>query len=272
MNDETSTNYSGQTEEENNKNNINTENAILYSNINEDDWQKEFNKVSNMLEIAEVSDEYLGSFSETSSNKNDQNKKEGNYQTVKHIKNISKIFNNNIIDDIKNLELYNENIENELNKINNKENLLSNKNKGLKEELNKLKITKQANKQYQDEFDTINNNIKKKEIEKNKIEAKLQKIKKDEKKIMSFDDKTKLQKTRKGIENLVEDNNKIDEEISLLNTVIINKYSNLMYNNFIYSNNKDNNNFGFNEKNNDINSIIENINENNDLFGEDEII
>ena len=272
MNEETSTNYSGQTEEENNKNNANNENAILYSNINEDEWQKEFNKVSNMLEITEVSDEYFGSFSESSSNKNEQNKNEGNYQTVKHIKNISKLFNNKFIDDIKNLESYNENIENELNKINNKENLLSNKNKGLKEELNKLKITKQANKQYQDEFDTINNNIKKKEIEKNKIEAKLQKIKKDEKKIMNFDDKTKLQKTRKGIENLVEDNNKIDEEISLLNTVIINKYSNLMYNNFVYNNNDNNNNFGFNGKNNDINDIMENIKENDDVFGEDEII
>jgi hypothetical protein len=271
MNDETSTNYSGQTEEENNKN-TNNENTILYSNINEDEWQKEFNKVSNMLEITEVSDEYFGSFSESSSNKNDQNKTEGNYQTVKHIKNISKLFNNKFIDDIKNLELYNENIENELNKINNKESLLSNKNKGLKEELNKLKITKQANKQYQDEYDIINKNIKKKEIEKNNIEAKLQKIKKDEKKIMTFDDKTKLQKTRKGIENLVEDNNKIDEEISLLNTVIINKYSNLMYNNFVYNNNDNNNNFGFDGKNNDINNIMENIKENEDVFGEDEII
>ena len=90
--------------------------------------------------------------------------------------------------------------------------------------------------------------------------------------MMNFDDKTRIQKIRKSIENIYEDNNKIDEEISLLNTVIINKYSNLMYNNFVYSNNKDNNNFGFNEKNNDINSIMEKINENNDVFGEDEII
>ena len=31
----------------------------------------------------------------------------------------------------------------------------------------------------------------------------------------NFDDKTKMKKIRKAIENVVEDNNKIDEEISL---------------------------------------------------------
>ena len=91
MNDETSTNYSGQGEEDNNKNN---EQAILYSNMPEADWQKEFNKVSNMLEITEVSDEYFGSFSDTSSHNKDPNKNEGKYPIVKHIKNISKLFNN----------------------------------------------------------------------------------------------------------------------------------------------------------------------------------
>ena len=273
MNDETSTNYSGQGEEENNKNNVNNEQAILYSNIPEADWQKEFNKVSNMLEIAEVSDEYFGSFSESSSNNKDQNKNENNYSAVKHIKNISKLFNNKYVNDTQYLELYNENIENELQKISNKESKLSTSNKGLKEELNKLKITKQANKQYEEEFDTISKSIKKKEIEKNNIESKLQKIKKDEKTILKYDTKTYLPKIRKAIENIYEDNNKIDEEISLLNTVIINKYSNIMYNNFMNNNNNDNiNNFGFNIKNNDINGIPENIKQNEEVFGEDEII
>ena len=273
MNDETSTNYSGQGEEENNKNNVNNEQAILYSNIPEADWQKEFNKVSNMLEIAEVSDEYFGSFSESSSNNKDQNKNENNYSAVKHIKNISKLFNNKYVNDTQYLELYNENIENELQKISNKESKLSTSNKGLKEELNKLKITKQANKQYEEEFDTISKSIKKKEIEKNNIESKLQKIKKDEKTILKYDTKTYLPKIRKAIENIYEDNNKIDEEISLLNTVIINKYSNIMYNNFMNNNNNENiNNFGFNIKNNDINGIPENINQNEEVFGEDEII
>ena len=272
MNEETSTNYSGQTEEENTKNNTNNEQAILYSNIPEAEWEKELNKVSNMLTIAEVSDEFFGSLSESSSNNKDQNKTEGNYPTVKHIKNISKVFNNKLINDKEYLELYNEKIENELEKISNKESKLSSNNKGLKEELNKLKITKQANQQYQEEFDTINKNIKKKEMEKNNIEAKLQKLKKNEKKMMNFDDKTKLQTIRKAIENIYEDNNKIDEELSLLNTVIINKYSNLMYNNFVYSKNGENNNFGFDGKINDINGIMENINGNEEVFGEDEII
>ena len=109
-------------------------------------------------------------------------------------------------------------------------------------------------------------------MEKNNIEAKLQKLKKNEKKMMNFDDKTKLQTIRKAIENIYEDNNKIDEELSLLNTVIINKYSNLMYNNFVYSKNGENNNFGFDGKINDINGIMENINGNEEVFGEDEII
>ena len=43
-----------------------------------------------MLEIAEVSDEYFGSFSESSSNNKD--KSDNNYTAVKHIKNISKLF------------------------------------------------------------------------------------------------------------------------------------------------------------------------------------
>ena len=88
----------------------------------------------------------------------------------------------------------------------------------------------------------------------------------------NIDDKTKIQTIRKAIENIYDDNNKIEEEISLLNTVIINKYSNLMYNNFVYSNNGENNNLIFDGKNKDINGIIENINANEDVFGEDEII
>ena len=271
MNDESSTNYSGQGEEDNNKNNINNEQAILYSNIPEADWQKEFNKVSNMLEITEVSDEYFGSYSENSSNNKDPNKNEGNYPNVKHIKNMSKLFNNKLVNESQYLELYNEGIDNELKNITNKESKITINDK-IKEELNKLKITKQANRHYQEEFDTINKNINIKENEKKNIENKLAKIKKDEKKVMKCDDKTYMNKIRNAIENIYADNNKIEEEISLLNTVIINKYSNIMYNNFMNSNNNDINNFGFNGNNQIINGVIENINENEDIFGDDEII
>ena len=110
------------------------------------------------------------------------------------------------------------------------------------------------------------------ENEKKKVEYKLEKIKKDEKKAIKHDDKAYLQKLRKAIGNIYEDNNKVDEEISLLNTVIINKYSNIMYNNFMNSNNNDINNFPFNGKTNDINDVMEKINENEDIFGDDEII
>ena len=76
---------------------------------------------------------------------------------------------------------------------------------------------------------------------------------------------------KKAIENILNDNKKIDEEIDLLNTVIINKYSNIMYNNEQMYRDNDNY-FGINKKN-PINEIMENdMNKNDDVFGEDEII
>ena len=269
VNDENSTNYSAQAEEENKQNNVNSENAILYSNIPEEDWQKEFNKVSNMLEIAEVSDEYMASFSESSSNNKDSNKNEGNYPTVKYIKNMNKLLDDKILDDVDVIDNYSKNIEKELNYISNKENKISITNTGLKEELNKLKITKQANIHYQEEYDLINEDIKKMEKEKNKIEIELDKIKKEEKKFLNLDDKNNLQKIKKVVENLYNDNNKLDEEISLVNTVLMNKYSNFLYDNVINSDNSGVN--IFNDKNFET-KITENINKEEDIFGEDEII
>ena len=272
INDENSTNYSAQGDEDsNNKNtNINNENAILYSNIPEEDWQKEFNKVSNMLEIAEVSDEYFGSFSESSSNNKDNNKNEGNYPTVKYIKNMNKLLDDKLLDDIDIIDNYSKNIETELNYISNKENKLGVNNTGLKDELNKLKITKQANIHYQEEYDTICEDIKKMEKEKNKIEYELDKIQKQEKKILTVDDKNNLREIKKAIENIYQDNNKIDEEISLINTVLINKYSNILNDNLINENNNGIN--IFNGKNLDIEKITENINNEGDVFDDDEII
>ena len=221
-----------------------------------------------MLEIAEVSDEYFGSFSESSSNNKDNNKNEGNYPTVKYIKNMNKIFNEKLLDDADIIDNYSKNIENELNYISNKENKLGNNNAGLKDELNKLKITKQANIHYQEEYDTICEDIKKMEKEKNKIEYELDKIKKQEKKILT--DQNNLQKIKKAIENIYHDGNKIEEEIELINTVLINKYSNILNDNLI----NENSNGGtiFNGKNLDMDKIVENINNEGDVFDEDEII
>ena len=271
INDENSTNYSAQGEEDNiNKNqNLNSEQAILYSNIPEEDWQKEFNKVSNMLEIAEVSDEYMASFSESSSNNKDSNKNEGNYPTVKYIKNMNKLFDNKLLEEADIIENYSKNIEKELNYISNKENKISINNSGLKDELNKLKIAKQANIHYQEEFDTISKDIKKMQKEKNKIEYELDTIQKKKKKLLNVDNKNNLQKLKKAIENLCNDNNKKDEEIALINTVLINKYSNIMYDNVINANNSGGN--IFNDKNFE-NIIAENLNKDEDVFGDDEII
>ena len=223
-----------------------------------------------MLEIAEVSDEYFGSFSESSSNNKDNNKNEGNYPTVKYIKNMNKLLDDKLLDDIDIIDNYSKNIETELNYISNKENKLGVNNTGLKDELNKLKITKQANIHYQEEYDTICEDIKKMEKEKNKIEYELDKIKKQEKKILTVDDKNNLQKIKKAIENIYQDNNKIDEEISLINTVLINKYSNILNDNLINENNNGIN--IFNGKNLDIEKITENINNEGDVFDDDEII
>ena len=267
MGDETSTNFAGQQEEENNKNNANNENGILYSNVTEEDWQNEFNKVSNMLKIEEVPEENLSSFSDN----NDQGRTEGNYQAVKQINNVSKLFSDKYVNDAEYLDVYNKQIDKELQNINNKESKISVSNKGLKEELNKLKITKQANQHYQDEYDTINEDIKKMENEKKQIELKLSKLKKDEKKMMSYDDGKTVQKIRKAIETIYADNNKLDEEISLMNTVIMNKYSNIMYDNYMNSDNNGNN-FVFNGRNDIFNNVPENIKSNEDVFGEDEII
>ena len=267
MGDETSTNFTGQQEEENNKNNTNNENGILYSNVTEEDWQNEFNKVSNMLKIEEVPEENLASFSDN----NDQGRTEGNYQAVKQINNVSKLFSDKYVNDAEYLDVYNKQIDKELQNINNKESKISVSNKGLKEELNKLKITKQANQHYQDEYDTINEDIKKMENEKKQIELKLSKLKKDEKKMMSYDDGKTVQKIRKAIETIYADNNKLDEEISLMNTVIMNKYSNIMYDNYMNSDNNGNN-FVFNGRNDIFNNVPENIKSNEDVFGEDEII
>ncbi len=136
--------------------------------------------------------------------------------------------------------------------------------------MNKLKITKQANIHYQEEYNTICEDIKKMEKEKNKIEYELDKIKKQEKKILTVDDQNNLQKIKKAIENIYHDGNKIEEEIALINTVLINKYSNILNDNLINENSNGGN--IFNGKNLDMDKIVENINNEGDVFDEDEII
>lgn len=108
-------------------------------------------------------------------------KTEGNYPAVKNINKISKLFNDKFVNDSEYLEEYNKEVDKELQNIKNKECKISIVNKELKEELNKLKLTKQANQHYQEEYDTITEDIKNMEKEKKQIELKLLKLKKDEK-------------------------------------------------------------------------------------------
>ena len=68
---------------------------------------------------------------------------------------MNKLLDDKLLDDVDVIDNYSKNIEKELNYISNKENKISITNTGLKEELNKLKITKQANIHYQEEYDMI---------------------------------------------------------------------------------------------------------------------
>ena len=88
--------------------------------------------------------------------------------------------------------------------------------------------------------------------------------------MLNIDNKNNLQKIKKAIENIYHDNNKLDEEISLINTVLINKYSNILEDNLINPNNNGGN--IFNEKIFENGKIPENIINDNDVFGDDEII
>ena len=96
---------------------------------------KEFNKVSKGLKIEEVSDEYLTSLREISSNNKDQKITEGNFSAVKNVKKISKLFNDKFINDYTFLIEYNKEVDKELQNIKNKECKISISNKELKEEL-----------------------------------------------------------------------------------------------------------------------------------------
>ena len=261
VNDDTSTSaYSGQGEDENNNNKNVLPTSILYGNINERDWEEEFKKVSPMLEIPEVDDEFFDS--ESSSNNREQ--KNEKYPIIRQIKNVAKLCsleNNGYI--FQCLENYNNNIDSELQKIRKFEDQLCTKNKDLNEEINKLKLTQKANQHYQEEYNSISENIKKMEKEKKSIEIKLQKLNKEEKNIVTDDDKNKAKETKKAIGEIYEETNKLEEEVSLLNTALANRFSSMG------NCEGSNNNFAFNTG---INESLSNGNNNEDVFSQDEII
>lgn len=260
MNDEISTSeYSAQADEEKNKNN-NNPTSILYSNIVPEEWEKEFKNVLNLLEIPEVP-EYMESQSESSMNNKDPTS-ESKYSAIRYLNNYSKITNN--LDIFKqHLNLINNNVDEDLKKLNKIEGKLCVNNQ-IKEELNKLNLTKKATSHYKEEYDSIISNIKKMEKEKSDIEFKLKRIKKEEEKITGNSDGNKIKDMKKFIESILKEGQKLDEELSLLNTTILNKY------------NDDNipKSFFKDEGNTIIRQNIDNNNEieNEDIFGQNEII
>ena len=213
-----------------------------------------------MLEIPEVDDEFFDS--ESSSNNREQ--KIEKYPIIRQIKNVAKLCNleNNGIF-FKYLEDYNNNIDNELKKINKFEEKLCTNNKSLKEEINKLKLTQKATQHYKEEYNSITENIKKLEKDKKNVEIKLQKINKEEKNIVTDEDKNKAKETKKAIGEIYEETNKLEEEVSLLNTALANRFSSMG------NCEGSNNNFAFNTG---INENLSNGNNNDDVFSQDEII
>ena len=261
VNDDISTSaYSAQDEENNNNNKNNLPGSILYGNINEREWEEEFKKVSPMLEIKEVDDEFFDS----ESSLNNREAKSEKYPIIKQIKNVSKLLsleNNGSF--FKFLEDYNNNIDNELKNINKFEGKLFANNKDLNEEINKLKLTQKANQHYQEEYNSMSENIKKMEKEKKNIEMKLQKLNKEEKNIVTDEDKNKAKDTKKAVSDIYDETNKLEEEVSILNAVLANRFSSMS-------------NFKGNDMDFDFNlGIKERINmgnDNDEIFSPDEII
>ena len=241
-------------EDNNNINSVNIKNNILQSNIVQSDWNKEFKRVENILEIPE-GPELLESQSESGNNINNNNNESLDKGIVKRLYNFNVNFDNNyyFIDGIK---LYNEKIESQLNKINKIENSLGNSEEN-KNNLSKLKLTQNALKHYQEDIDTINEDIENIKNEKERVDNKIKKLKALEKNELNEDDKNKLKDIKISLDQLKKETSKFDSEVSILNAALINY-------------NKEEISYLVNDKIGFSNSNEDNINE--EVFSKDEII
>ncbi len=241
-------------EDNNNINSVNIKNNILQSNIVQSDWNKEFKRVENILEIPE-GPELLESQSESGNNVNNNNNDSLDKGIVKRLYNFNVNFDNNyyIIDGIK---LYNEKIDSQLNKISKIESSLGNSDEN-KSNLSKLKLTQNALKHYQEDIDNINEDIENIKNEKERVDIKINKLKALEKNELSEDNKNKLKNVKICLDQLKKENSKFDSEVSILNAALIN------YNKeeISYLVNKS----GFSNLNDDNNN-------NEEVFSKDEII
>ncbi len=244
-------------EENNNINSANIKNNILQSNIVQSDWNKEFKRVENILEIPE-GPELLESQSESGNNVNNNNNNNDSLDKgiIKRLYNFNVNFDNNyyIIDGIK---LYNEKIDSQLNKINKIENSLGN-NEENKSNLSKLKLTQNALKHYQEDIDNIKEDIENIKNEKERVDIKINKLKALEKNELSEDDKNKLKNIKISLDQLKQETSKFDSEVSILNAALINY-------------NKEEISYLVNNKNG-LSNLNDDNNNNEEVFSKDEII
>ena len=244
-------------EENNNINSVNIKNNILQSNIVQSDWNKEFKRVENILEIPE-GPELLESQSESGNNVNNNNNNNDSLDKgiVKRLYNFNVNFDNNyyIIDGIK---LYNEKIDSQLNKISKIESSLGNSDEN-KSNLSKLKLTQNALKHYQEDIDNIKEDIENIKNEKERVDIKINKLKALEKNELSEDNKNKLKNVKICLDQLKKENSKFDSEVSILNAALINY-------------NKEEISYLVNNKNG-LSNLNDDNNNNEEVFSKDEII
>ena len=244
-------------EDNNNINSVNIKNNILQSNIVQSDWNKEFKRVENILEIPE-GPELLESQSESGNNVNNNNNNNDSLDKgiIKRLYNFNVNFDNNyyIIDGIK---LYNEKIDSQLNKISKIESSLGNSDEN-KSNLSKLKLTQNALKHYQEDIDNINEDIENIKNEKERVDIKIKKLKALEKNELSEDDKNKLKNIKISLDQLKQETSKFDSEVSILNAALINY-------------NKEEISYLVNNKNG-LSNLNDDNNNNEEVFSKDEII
>ena len=252
--------------EDENYNNVNNiKNNILISGIEQSEWNKEFKRVENILEIPvenileipEAPEIFEQSESSNNNNINNNNNNDNEKSIIKRLYNFNVNFDNNFYF-IQGINDYNEGIEKELKKINQIESSLGN-NEENKSNLSKLKLTQNAVKHYKEDIDNVNDEIESLKKEKERIIHKINKLNALEKNELSIEDKNKLKDIKENINKLKNETLKYNSEESILNAALMNL----------------NKNENTNLINNNINKVLFSKNENDEneqIFSNDEII
>ena len=194
---------------------------ILQPNIEQGEWNKEFLRVENILEIPEVA-EYL----EESSNNN------LNHNNIEIIKQISNYSSNiaKMKEEFKELEVYVDQVDKSLLKIQRAEKAMSGST-GIKTALSKLDITNKAIGHYMSDIKAIEEEIEEIKSTREKIRRKMEKIKEEEKSIEESKDNNDVRNIRNMIEKMKKEMIRYDTEIGLLSSTCFGEYKGFEKNN-----------------------------------------